>query len=348
MRKKYGIPGGEISIGLWIGSGMTPNHTEEAEDKLKKIRENNSLPSNESNPMQIKSCPWCGAEIGIGGYSIINGVMNIACCHNTKCDFREHLPICVIDDDIYRLAPTFVLSTVDKFARLTWEERSGNLLGANGCQPPELIIQDELHLISGPLGSITGLYEMAIDLICQKYGKSPKIIASTATVKNADKQIKILYDRSMIQFPPNGLTYKDSFFAIEADEQKRPARIYMGLCSIGSGTSEMLIKLFALLTYMKLLYFKRGLDLEVIDQFYTYVGYFNSLKELGSNAIIVSERILSEVKYLISYKFKKETLSAGLTVDDIPLFMKNNELTSRNGAEEIKNVLGQYRIYQEK
>lgn len=339
MRKKYGIPGGEISIGLWIGSGMTPNHTEDAEETLKKIRENNSLPSNEANPMQIKSCPWCGAEIGIGGYSIKNGVMNIACCHNAACDFRGHLPIYVIDDDIYRLAPTFLLSTVDKFARMTWEEQAGNLLGANGCKPPELIIQDELHLISGPLGSITGLYEMAIDMICQKYGKSPKIIASTATVKNADKQIKILYDRNMIQFPPNGLSYKDSFFAIEAAEQKRPARTYMGLCSIGSGTSEMLIKLFALLTYMKLLFLKQGLDTEVIDQFYTYVGYFNSLKELGSNAIIVSERILSEVKYLISYKFKKEALSARLTVDDIPLFMKNNELTSRNGAAEIKNVL---------
>ena len=92
--------------------------------------------------MQITKCPWCGAEIGVGGYEIIGGGMNISCCNNPDCEFHSHLPIYVVDDDIYRIAPTFVLSTVDKFARITWEEQAGNLLGANGCKPPELIIQD--------------------------------------------------------------------------------------------------------------------------------------------------------------------------------------------------------------
>ena len=243
------------------------------------------------------------------------------------------------DEDIYKIAPTFVLSTVDKFARITWEEKSGSLLGENGCKPPELIIQDELHLISGPLGSLAGIYEMAVEHICRHYGRSPKIIASTATVKNADEQIKTIYDRNMIQFPPNGLSYDDSFFSVQASEEKRSARTYIGICSIGSGTSEMLIKIFGVLTYMKYLYKKQGLDTNVIDQFYTYVGYFNSLKELGSNSIIVSDRILSEVKYLVTYKFGEEAQKAGLSVKDIPPFMKNNELTSRNGSAEIKSIL---------
>ena len=343
MRKKYNIPGDEISIGLWIGSGMTPNHIEDALETLKKIREDSTAKIYEANPMQITKCPWCGAEIGAGGYNIINGGLNISCCNNPSCEFHRHLPIYVVDDDIYRVAPTFVLSTVDKFARITWEEQAGNLLGANGCKPPDLIIQDELHLISGPLGSITGIYEMAMEDICKHYGKAPKIIASTATVKNADNQIKILYNRNMIQFPPNGLLHTDSFFAIEADETKRPARTYLGICSIGFGTSEMLIKIFALLTFMKHLYRLQGKPADVVDQFYTYVGYFNTLKELGSNSIIVSDRISAEIKYLAAYKFKKEAESVNMKIDcdnaDIPSYFKNDELTSRNSAKEIKDVL---------
>lgn len=343
MRKKYSILGREISIGLWIGSGMTPNHIEEAAETLKKIREDSTATIYEANPMQITKCPWCGSEIGVGGYHIIGGGMNISCCNNRECEFHNHLPIYVVDDDIYSIAPTFVLSTVDKFARITWEEQAGNLLGANGCKPPELIIQDELHLISGPLGSITGIYEMAIENICKHYGKVPKIIASTATVKNADNQIKILYNRKMIQFPPNGLLHTDSFFAIEANESKRPARTYLGICSIGFGTSEMLIKIFALLTFMKHLYRLQGKPTDVVDQFYTYVGYFNTLKELGSNSIIISDRILAEIKYLATYKFKKEAESVNMKIDcsnaDIPSYFKSNELTSRNSAKEIKLVL---------
>lgn len=343
IRKKYSIPGSEISIGLWIGSGMTPNHIEDASKTLKKIREDFTANIYEANPMQITKCPWCGAEIGVSGYEIIDGVMNISCCNNPDCEFHNHLPIYVVDDDIYHIAPTFILSTVDKFARITWEEKAGNLLGANGCKPPELIIQDELHLISGPLGSIVGIYEIAIENICKHYGKVPKIIASTATVKNADNQIKILYNRNMIQFPPNGLLHTDSFFAIEADLLKCPARTYLGICSIGSGTSEMLIKIFALLTFMKHLYRLQGKPTDVIDQFYTYVGYFNSLKELGSNSIIISDRIAAEIKYLATYKFKKEAENVNMKIDcanaDIPSYFRNDELTSRNSAKEIKAVL---------
>lgn len=343
MRKKYGIPGDEISIGLWIGSGMTPNHITDASETLKKIREDSTAKIYQANPMQIAKCPWCGTEIRVGGYEIIDGAMNISCCDNPECEFHSHLPIYVVDDDIYRVAPTFVLSTVDKFARITWEEKAGNLLGANGCKPPELIIQDELHLISGPLGSITGIYEIAIEEICKHYGKAPKIIASTATVKNAENQIKILYNRKMIQFPPNGLSHTDSFFAIQADEEKRPARTYIGICSIGSGTSEMLIKIFALLTFMKHLYRLQGKPTDVIDQFYTCVGYFNSLKELGSNSIIISDRILAEINYLATYKFRKEAEQVNMKIDcnnaDIPSYFKSNELTSRNSAQEIKLVL---------
>lgn len=339
MRKKYNIPGGEISIGLWIGSGMTPNHIEKAKETLDKLKADSTAQIYEANPMQVVKCPWCGAEIGVGGYSIINDKMNISCSNNPACEFHSHLPIYVVDDDIYKSAPTFILSTVDKFARITWEERAGNLLGANGCRPPELIIQDELHLISGPLGSVAGIYEAAVEEICRAYGKAPKIIASTATVKNAAEQIRVLYNRKMLQFPPNGLSHSDSFFAVEAGAEKRPARTYIGICSAASGPSETLIKIFALLTYLKFLYKLQRKPPEVIDQFYTYVGYFNSLKELGSGSTIISDRISAELKSLTAHVFKEEAAAAGLTTNMLPALLKSDELTSRNSAKEIKNVL---------
>src|SRR5207344_2493893 len=118
------------------------------------------------------------------------------------------LPIVAVDEPIYRRLPAFLIATVDKFAALPWVGQSGVLLGgadrfdatgfygaaeprsgtrlAASLSPPDLVIQDELHLISGPLGTMAGLYETAIDVLCERSvnGKTcgPKIIASTATV----------------------------------------------------------------------------------------------------------------------------------------------------------------------
>ena len=338
LREEYKIPGGEISIGLWIGSGMTPNHIDQAAETLRAIKNDSTAKIYEANPVQVTVCPWCRTDINVGGYTIDSGRLNIH-CQNPSCRFHRKLPIYVVDDDIYRERPTILLSTVDKFARLAWEENSGKLLGDENTLPPELIIQDELHLISGPLGSLSGIYEIALDEIIKHYGDSPKIIASTATVKNAKDQIRILYNRDMIQFPPSGLSYNDSFFAVEAGSQDRPARTYVGLCSMGNNNSETLIRVFALLMYLKYLYIKRGIPYDVIDQFYTTVGYFNSIKELGTASGIITDRINSEVKYLIMRKFHEEAEQIGLTISDVKLYLRNDELTSRKSAKEIKDVL---------
>ena len=93
------------------------------------------------------------------------------CSDKINCEFKTGLPIYVIDEDIYDSRPDLVIGTVDKFAMLSWRPEARALfgIGKTGDQefsPPGLIIQDELHLISGPLGSMVGLYEALIEELC--------------------------------------------------------------------------------------------------------------------------------------------------------------------------------------
>ncbi len=341
LRRKYNIPGGEISIGMWIGGGITPNHNEQAAEALEKLRVDQGAPLYEGNPRQLTKCPWCGAEIDLGGYYADAAGLKIRCNNNSSCEFNAGFPVYLTDDDVYTHRPTLVISTVDKFARLTWEERSGAILGSGTEFPPELIIQDELHLISGPLGTITGVYEAAIDEICRSKGRAPKIIASTATARHSAAQIKTLYNRKVFQFPPNGADHSDSFFAHEAGIYARPARTYIGLCSSGGTSTDLLIKIYGLLMYLKHLYKKQGRSPAVIDNFFTDVGYFNSLRDLGTSATILTDRIMAEVNHLITNVFSDEANQCSLTIKDIGRYQNYSELTSRKSSVEIKKILGQ-------
>ena len=342
LRGVYHIPGGEINIGLWIGSGMTPNRIDGeggAAEKLKELNENPDKKIYEGNPVQITTCPWCGEPIDLDGYSIEKGAgMTIRCNRNAKCEFHSALPIYVIDDDIYRIQPTLVLSTIDKFARLAWEERSKSLFGNDKCTPPELIIQDELHLISGPLGSLAGIYEIGVEYLCNQNGRYPKVIASTATVKNAAEQIKNLYNKPMRQFPPSGIDFTDSFFAVRASVNDRPARTYIGLCETGGTLADLMIRVYADLVFVKHLFIKQGKPERVIDQFSTIIGYFNAIRDLGSASNIIFDRVYSMIRTLTNLKFKTDAEKVGLLLSDIRTG-NNDELTSRKTSKEVKETL---------
>ncbi|MCK4261006.1 MAG: hypothetical protein KAX49_18670 [Halanaerobiales bacterium] len=340
LRKIHNISGGEINIGLWIGSNMTPNHISDAAEKLKELIEEPSKKIYEGNPIQIITCPWCGSTIDVGCYRVDHN-MTIRCKNNKNCEFHNGLPIYLVDDDIYEKCPTLILGTVDKFARIVWEEKSKAIFGKDDFLPPELIIQDELHLISGPLGSITGIYEIAVEKLCERNGKTPKIIASTATVKNANEQIKNLYNKKMFQFPPNGISLDDSFFAVRADKTKRPARRYLGLCETGGSLADLLIRVYSNLIFTKNLFVKQGLSPDIVDQFYTTVGYFNAIKDLGASSSIINDRVSNHIKSLINHKFSAIAEQNGLTIRDIKNYEKHDELTSRKTSKEIKETLEQ-------
>ncbi|MDR1580919.1 MAG: hypothetical protein LBS35_11230 [Synergistaceae bacterium] len=350
LRRLHDIGGGVIGIGLWIGSNMTPNHLEEAGKVLQELKDDPHKRIYEGNPVQVTQCPWCGTAIDIGCYEI-DSRMTVRCKNNPECDFHSELPICLIDDDIYKARPTLVLSTIDKFARIVWEENAKALFGFgfgfsvggnNRDCPPDLIIQDELHLISGPLGTLSGLYETAVEKLCEQGSVRPKIIASTATVKNAQRQIRSLYNREMLQFPPSGMSFKDSFFAVEASPEERPARTYAGLCKMDGSLADLLIRVYADMSFIVHLFIKQGKGKDVVDQFYTTIGYFNAIRDLGASASIIQDRLSIHIRSLFK-KFKREADAIGFSFKDLR-YPQHDELTSRKTAKEVRETLNRLEI----
>ena len=335
LRRQEKLGGEEISIGLFVGGGLTPNKISEAQEKLDGIIRNGDQSVRSGSPRQIFNCPSCGAELSVEHYVIENNRLIIRCC-NSSCEYKVGLPIYLVDEDIYAERPTLIISTVDKFARMTWEPRIARIFGiGTPCPPPELIIQDELHLISGPLGTITGLYEIAIDRFCHRDGVGPKIIASTATIRNAKSQINALYGRDFHQFPPQGINIRDSYFAEESSIDHRPARKYVGVMSSNKSATTVLVRVYACLQFVTRYLKHIGYSDEVVDNFWTITGYFNSLRELGGAVVQVHDDVQDRYEFLYSKKFESITkeFKAPKSQDRL------EELTSRKNPSEIKKTL---------
>ncbi|WP_034088336.1 helicase-related protein [Streptacidiphilus albus] len=293
-----------VSIGMWVGKAATPNKLSEAAKSLRKLARGETL--KEQNPVQLRHCPWCGTPLLVRDHEVNeqDGYMAIR-CSNGSCDFSHGLPVHVVDHELYRVRPTLVIATADKFARIAWREDTAALFNRDTKRlhqktpPPELVIQDELHLISGPLGTLAGLYEAAVDIACAR----PKIIASTATIRRAQEQGQALFDRAVVQFPPAGIDARDSWFAVEvspgfpveASHERKPSRLYVGLLAPGLSQATLLIRAYAsLLHHAKHL---KGPE-EVRDAYWTLIGYFNSLRLLGAAELQVHTDVNERLRTL--------------------------------------------------
>ena len=237
-----------ISIGIWIGGGNSPNGYKQAVELLEQIKNKEWT----SLSFQVDLCPWCGTEIiprddapdEAYGVQPTYDSFRMA-CPNRGCEFHDQLPVSSVDDDIYDNPPTVLIGTVDKFARFPWEERAGAILGAGPDPGPSLIIQDELHLISGPLGTIMGLYEAAFDVVMRKHGANPKVVASTATIRRAEQQVRGVFGRQVAVFPPSGLDADDSYFV--RFDRAAPDRLYCGVMPQGHTPLTAMVQLSAAL-----------------------------------------------------------------------------------------------------
>jgi hypothetical protein len=315
-----------ISIGLWVGRDGTPATVDDARAVLDRVRANAVV--EKGNPMQVRVCPWCGQRLDHRAYWTTNTVPHrlVISCRNKECLFHKALPIHVVDEDLYREQPTLVIATADKFATLPWVQGAHSLFGIDEpTPPPELIVQDELHLISGPLGTLAGLYEAAIDLLCTSDGVRPKVIASTATIRRAGEQTRALFDRDMKQFPPPGIDAGDSFFAVTASPEQKPTRLYVGAMAPGTSQSTLMIRAYAAL-------FQGIRDIDVGDEkadrdpYWTVVGYFNSLRVLGGARIQILDDVRDRVGQIAGDRAVRE-------ID------RQIELTSREPSSDIPGHL---------
>jgi hypothetical protein len=282
----------QFSIGIWVGGSSTPNRFSEATKLLTNLQQG----IEETKSFQVDRCPWCGTRLVPDedpgeewGIDATNNSIRFWCL-NQACDFADGIPISSVDDDLYLNPPTLLVGTVDKFARLAWEPRAGVFLGAGEAPGPSLIIQDEFHLISGPLGTLVGLYEAAFDVAVQHHGARPKLVAATATIRKAAEQTRGVFGRDVMLFPPAGLRAGESFFV--HTDHSRPGRQYLGLMPQGHTPVTGMVMLSA-----AMLQAPSELDLseDVADAYWTVLAYHNSLRELGGARRLIEDEVRTQL-----------------------------------------------------
>lgn len=322
-----------FTLGLWIGGSGSPNTWADAITAIRKYDRDDVA----GNPLVLTECPWCRSTIGrldqvaTGRRSRTNG-SNLAGlafsgkrpylkCSDVRCEYggeRDRLPVEVIDEAIYEEPPSMFIGTADKFAMMAWKPETGALFGFHHDgegnvtrvrQPPGLVIQDELHLISGPLGTIYGLYEGVIERLCTaesgRHLVPPKIIASTATIRGATDQVSTIYARENLQlFPSPGLEMGDSFFgryAKDNDGRLAEGRLYLGIHA--SGYRSFLTA--QVRTFSAVLFRAWMFEDTKKDAWWTLLAFYNSLRELGGAQTLFQSDIAARIKdYSLRYGLK--------------------------------------------
>lgn len=391
---QYELGNEPITIGLWVGDNSLPNKTEDLITEFEKLnnKQHNKIPfsncpwcgsniegedKEDTENLNNRENQWYSKRVHLK-------------CSNDKCSFsypkrrarvRQNdqgaIPVCLSDEIIYQHPPTLLFGTVDKFAQLAHKVNGTNdgrnkdsrrLFGEgnweqgkpqNGYLPPDLIIQDELHLLLGPLGSAVALFESAVDQLCTREdGTRPKIISSTATTRNTQLQIAALFDRKVNLFPKPGVECDDSFFAFYRRSFKNPEkendeylskRKYIGVLPTGRTQIWMQMRLAAIIMTHRAIFElqelqdKSPIDFDVysnfekaMDYYHTTISYFNSLKEVGKTQSQIQTYILKELRRVLNRVIRPQKLMHSLyTYGPI----QESELTGRLSGEEVKNEL---------
>ena len=263
-----------ITVGLFVGRQLTPNTLDVARSLLE-----DPNPEGTTTTLPLLNCPWCGQPLDVSRQRVTTTL--ITACGNPECPFVEAIPIRVVDEDLYEAPPDMVVATLDKLARLPWEPRMSALFQDG----PDLIIQDELHLIGDALGSLAALYETAIDSLASTGSTPPKIIGSTATSRRADRQVAVLFKRQFQQFPPGGMEIPDAFFYQE--DQVNPGRLYLGVMASGRSMPHALERVSGVLLQSA----TEIPDPVVRDQYWTLALYFKALRELGGALVLMQDSV---------------------------------------------------------
>jgi len=340
-----------ISLGLWIGKDSTPNKETDASYDLNELFLDPKDTS--KNRFILLNCPWCNGEFykkgeRPKGYKLLGKKKHVHyVCPNKECSFSEDknsLPITVIDERIYSNPPTLLIGTIDKFASITWLQEAISMFDKDKFTKPDLIIQDELHLISGPLGSIAGMYEIFLNALTEKKlnGKivKAKIIGSTATISRAEKQVKNLYGRSCDVFPPQTNQLEDAFFSFEAKNEV--GRKYVGIfCPSATSpqiTQAKIMSTMCMATNEARIKSKNNTN--AYDPYWTNLFYFNSIRELMGGAALIQADAKGNLRGEYYRKgLRKEVMGDEYTKDMRRGLYKPEELTSRVQSSAVPEIL---------
>jgi hypothetical protein len=378
------LGGKQFRLGIWVGGDATPNTRTNARAALKSLQKNPNSenpfvllkcpwcnakfgPADEDYSSDKAGSKGKGKKgkkespKSVYGYTTLSlsGKETVVFrCDDPFCYFgfdprkpgTPPLPVVVIDEDIYANPPNMIIGTVDKFALLPWKPEIRSIFGitedgTHSGIPPTLIIQDELHLISGPLGSMVGAYETVVEELCTKREDdmvvSPKIVASTATISRAEDQVKGLYARDRVMlFPPSGLEAGNSFFAREDrndDGTLKPGRLYVGIMAPGHGSLQTTeARVFAaLLQYPVIMKVANG-DESERDPWWTLLSFFNSLRELGGAATLLVADARDYLRVILDRH--------GYPYTQIRQLLNWEELTSRVRSDRIPLIIQKLEI----
>lgn len=375
-----------IYIGLWVGGDSLPNDLNGLKDEYEKLN------MGRGSKIPFEHCPWCRSPLtpmlnheNDRNLTFEYNRLHLF-CSNEKCSFCQPdmfndnaiqgpLPVALCDDIIYQHPPALLFGTVDKFAQLAHKvtddqlkrhKDSRRLFGqgnweygkpSSGYLPPDLIIQDELHLLLGPLGSSVALFESAVDQLCTREdGTRPKIISSTATTRNTQLQIMALFDRRVNLFPKPGVECDDSFFAfykrgpsgIDGSMTYLSKRRYIGILPTGRTQIWMQMRIAAILMTHRAIFEVSSLQEhgpldtvsypsfeKAMDHYHTIISYFNSLKEVGKTESQIHTYLIKEIRRVFNRVIRPKKLMHSLYTYSI----RSGELTGRLSGEEVKNEL---------
>ncbi|GAA3895331.1 helicase-related protein [Sphingomonas limnosediminicola] len=309
----------EFSIGLFVGGEVSPNDLAEGNEKLLELLDAKDPRS--ANPFPIESCPSCGTLLvpssqrrlpdgspdrSYYGFAAASNAFRVF-CPEEDCPFHDSLPVYFVDELLYQHPPSFLLGTVDKFAMVPWKHKGGRLFGVGtGKLAPSLVIQDELHLISGPLGTLAGIYEAAFETLIESTGSPPpKVIASTATIRNAGVQCRRIYGRPSAVFPAPGIRAEDSFFSkLDVGNVDR-SRLYAGV--MAQGLRATIAASWTIAALLQGVHEREelGASPDELDAYWTLVAYHNSKRELGRIANATRDEIPTRMKVYAACEAKE-------------------------------------------
>ncbi len=361
-----------FAVGLWVGRSATANTMAEVAKQVTNYKNGVA-----GSPCPLAACPWCGKDLGPSSLTLLPARTSPdevrVGCTNDKCEFScanhpEGIPVVFVDEQVYRELPSFLIATVDKFAMMPWRGEVGMLFGKvtardgrrffgpmdgkapkgtkalpSGLEPIDLIVQDELHLISGPLGTMVGLYETAVDVLSSRTVKGavvrPKVIAATATVRRADAQIQAIFGRRVDGtrlFPPPGLEDSETYFA--KVDRTSTGRLYLGVAAQGRSMKAILLRVYrTLLAAAEKVYDPSGPPEQTADAYMTLAGYFNSLRELGGMRRLVEDEVFARTKDAEEAR-PKNAVGRHLWFKNRDVGLEPVELTSRENTNAVKRT----------